>query len=403
MNSSGFHPTCWISFSKTLALAAVVIGCFSVAWAQTARFDGQWTNRTFGSTGKATFTGAVQGEQLTFTFDLDGNVFGVGNPDSVTLTGTFGPGSVVFAANNHPFYGNIRIEFGFDGSMLISFRSVPGPSIDRLEASGTIGVDATNFKANFTVFFEAGSTAVGDIEATQSSGPKAQRLFFAQVGNGGGFKSDLVFPNPTTKTVTGAVSFGDDNGSAISLDSGGVTAQSVPPGETVLFQLGSAVKFSIPPLGVVTLSTSGQGDVKVGSAAVLSDEHIGGVIRFTIPNVGIAGVGESPPLKGFIIPVRRTAGDINTGIAIRNISNKAVNIELSLRSGDREVASTRLDNFPAHGHLARFINELFRAVNTDNFVGTLVVRVSDGELAGTALELGPKPGQFTTLPVIPLR
>ena len=59
-------------------------------------------------------------------------------------------------------------------------------------------------------------------------------------------------------------------------------------------------------------------------------------------------------------------------------------------------------DFPASGHLARFIGELFPFADTDDFEGTLVVEVTGGAVAATALELGPGPGQFTTLPVAPL-
>ena len=41
--------------------------------------------------------------------------------------------------------------------------------------------------------------------------------------------------------------------------------------------------------------------------------------------------------------------------------------------------------------------------DTNDFEGTLVVEVTGGEVAATALELGNQPGQFTTLPVTPLQ
>ena len=56
-------------------------------------------------------------------------------------------------------------------------------------------------------------------------------------------------------------------------------------------------------------------------------------------------------------------------------------------------------NLAAGGHLARFVEELFPEANTQNFHGTLSVEVTGGKVAATALELGSKPGEFTTLPV----
>lgn len=136
-----------------------------------------------------------------------------------------------------------------------------------------------------------------------------------------------------------------------------------------------------------------------------SDAPLGGVIRFSIPGIGIAGVGESQPMSGFITPVRRKGG-INTGIAIRNTELKKVKLELTLRdkSGQTVTNGTKtIADLAAPGHLAQFIHELFPAANTQDFEGTLVVKVTGGKVAATALELGTAAGEFTTLPVTALR
>ncbi len=128
----------------------------------------------------------------------------------------------------------------------------------------------------------------------------------------------------------------------------------------------------------------------MGSARVTATADLGGVIRFSIPDIGIAGVGASQPLSGFIAPVRRKLGGINTGVAIRNTGDQSVALDLKLRTQEGvEVAAASID-------------ELFPGANTDDFVGTLVVQASVGEIVATVLELGDEPGQFTTLPVTPL-
>ena len=126
------------------------------------------------------------------------------------------------------------------------------------------------------------------------------------------------------------------------------------------------------------------------------DGMLGGVVRFNLPGVGIAGVGASQSLTGFIVPVRRTAGGINSGVAIHNTGIAAITIRLSLLDENGVgVATWTIADFAGRGHLAQFINELF--------AGSLVVEVvGEGGIAGTALELGTLPGQFTTLPVTPL-
>lgn len=217
-------------------------------------------------------------------------------------------------------------------------------------------------------------------------------LNFAQFGNGLGFTSDLVLTNSSgTSTSTGKVDFFDDSGRALGMgiSGGGVKTE---------------VDFVLPPWSTKTISTDGAGNLAVGSARVVTDGALGGVVRFTIPGIGIAGVGESKPLAGFIVPVRRKAGGINTGIAMRNPGDSAVTVKLTLRDRQGQAEGTQtLANFPAGGHLARFINDLFEKVNTDNFEGTLIAEVTGGQIAATALELGTAPGEFTTLPVTPLK
>ena len=375
---------------------------------QKIELDGMWNNTSFGSNGSANFALQLQNDQLSLDFNLNGGVFGQGDPPNVSLPGTVGTGGIIFEASNDPFYGDIRFVIGYDTSITASFSEVPSAGIDRVEATGGLlppdgDGGAATITVNYTVFFPGGGQALGVIEAAQTSGPTPVTLFFAQVGNGDGLTSDMVFSNPTDQTVTGVISFGDDAGAPLSFGiSDGSAASASGPGANPTGQAEGTVPFSVAPLATVTISTDGLGGLKVGSAAVLSTGFLGGVIRFSLPGVGIAGVPSSLPLQASIMPVRRVAGGINTGVALRNASGKAVNITVSLREGDVEVASKVLQDFPANGHLAQFINEMFPGVNTDSFAGSLVVRVDGGFVGGTGLELGPDPGQFTTLPVTPI-
>ena len=143
----------------------------------------------------------------------------------------------------------------------------------------------------------------------------------------------------------------------------------------------------------------------VGSAVVNSDSTVRGVVRFNIAGIGIAGVGSSTPLRGFLTPVRRQIGGINTGVAVLNIGAEAVTLNLTLRASDGQTVdngTSIISDFPATGHLAQFIDTLFPDADTSDFEGILVVEVTGGTVAATALELGTSAGQFTTLPVTAL-
>ncbi|MBI4481931.1 MAG: exo-alpha-sialidase [Acidobacteria bacterium] len=233
-----------------------------------------------------------------------------------------------------------------------------------------------------------------DNRLRSATAPAVTELHFAQIGNGLGFTADTVFTNPsTTATANARMEFFDDNGAALSPGILGSTSK-------------STVDFTVPPLGTATFSTDGAGALVVGSAFVASENSLAGVVRFRIPEIGIAGVGESQPMSGFIVPVRRKAGGINTGVAVRNPETKAVSLTLTLRnkSGAAVTNGTKsITSFAARGHFAQFIHELFPGASTDDFEGTLVVQATGGKVAATALELGTSAGEFTTLPVTALK
>jgi len=252
--------------------------------------------------------------------------------------------------------------------------------------------------ANGSFSSSGDSISTSQVTVPQQTPELTEKLFFAQFGNGPGLISDIVLTNPSaTDTISGRVDFLDDNGVPF-------LAGIVGTGET------SSVDFSVAPLGSVTISTDGQGAIAVvGSAVISSEGTLGGVIRFSISGIGIAGVGASQPLSGFVVPVRRVAGGINTGVAIYNTETNSVTLDLTLRDPKGVLVlggTATIADLPAGGHLSKFIGGLgevlFPDADTDDFQGTLVVQVTDGNVATAALELGTVVGEFTTLPVTPL-
>ena len=116
--------------------------------------------------------------------------------------------------------------------------------------------------------------------------------------------------------------------------------------------------FEIPALGMTTFGSDGQEGTRVGSAVVASERRLGGVVRSDISGIGIAGVGSSEPLDGFITPVRRQLEGINTGVAIHNTESQTVTLNLTLRDkqGTLLLNGTKtIEDFSAGGQLAQFI------------------------------------------------
>jgi len=222
---------------------------------------------------------------------------------------------------------------------------------------------------------------------------RTENLYFSQFANGQDFVSELTLTNPSDTSVAGAgIFFYDDLGNPLALSINGAA----PAGSMTV---------SIPPFGAQTLATSGKGPLVAGSIAVSGDLPLGGVVRFKYPGLGVAGVGSNAVSTGFIAPVARSiASGRNTGIAITAVSSSA-SLILVLRDQNGGLISGGQTSIvlPERGHLARFLDELFPSADTAQFEGTVTATVSNGAfVTGVVLEIGAKPGEFTTMPVTPL-
>ena len=223
-------------------------------------------------------------------------------------------------------------------------------------------------------------------------------LEFAHFANGASISSDVVLLNVATTPIGPTLYFADEDGNRIDAES----VVEITRDLEVLADGALSVRTEIEPLGELTISTHGRGDLVVGSARVISDGAIGGVLRFDAPGIGVAGVGASQPLDDALFPARRQAGGINTGVALRNLGAEDVTVSCSLmrRGSVLEDADVPL---AAHGQIARFIDQIFPGTNTSDFVGSVRCTAPDGErFVGLALEMDPDNGIFTTLPVVPV-
>ena len=162
------------------------------------------------------------------------------------------------------------------------------------------------------------------------------------------------------------------------------------------------VQTEMEPLGVLTISTHGRGELVSGSVRVVSDGPIGGMLRFEHPAIGEAVVGAVPPLSDALFPVRRQEGGINTGVALHNLESSPglVRCEL-LREG------VLLDAVPialeANGQTSWLIDQAFPAADTSDFAGAVRCdAVGQGLFSAVALEMDPVNRIFATLPVVPV-
>ena len=228
--------------------------------------------------------------------------------------------------------------------------------------------------------------------------PEVFTLDFAHFANGNGTTSDLVFVNVTPQPILPAIYFYDTEGNPIAAESvvdiTGDLEISEDGGLTVLTEM--------EPLGELTISTHGQGDLVSGSVKVVSGGLIGGMLRFDLPGIGEAVVGASPPVRDALFPVRRQEGGITTGVAIHNLGAEAVEVTCRLMSGGVVLEEVEIP-LEANGQTSWLIDQAFPVADTSDFAGSVRCDVlGQRRFTAVALEMDPGTRVFTTLPVSPV-
>ena len=223
------------------------------------------------------------------------------------------------------------------------------------------------------------------VDGPVKTSPFAQ--FFAQFGDGAALFSQIILSSlDPSMEATVTMIFKDNDGNPRSVDLNG----ELVTGEKTAM---------IPAGGLRSFKTDGLGDLLGGSVTVISDKAVAGVILFGGTS-GLAGVGSSAELPdGFTDPMEtNSASAIDTGIAVMNLEESAVNLNLQLCDRDGAVLASAAAMLPGMGHLAAFLAEFewSTAVDFSDFEGTLKV-TTDGSIAATVIQT--RPGQFATLPV----
>ena len=204
----------------------------------------------------------------------------------------------------------------------------------------------------------------------RGGGGREAALDFAHFANGDDTTSDLVFVNMKTEPsgpaptpfhvaippIRPVLYFYDREGNPIAAES----LVDVTGDLEIREDGGLTVQTQMDPLGVLTISTHGQGEVVTGSVKVVSDGPIGGMLRYDLPHIGEAVVGASPPVGDAIFPVRRQEGGITTGVALHNLESSPglVRCDLMREGVLRDSASIPLE---ANGQTSWLIDQEFPA------------------------------------------
>ena len=226
----------------------------------------------------------------------------------------------------------------------------------------------------------------------------ALALNFAHFANGTGITSEMVLVNVAPHLTRPALYFYDQGGDLI--DAASVVDLT---GDLVVAEDGSlTVHTEMEPLGELTISTHGRGELVSGSVKVVSDGPLGGGVRYSVPGLGVTGVGASPPVWDVLFPARRQEGGIRTAAALHNLGEEAVGVNCRLLSGGVALEEVEIP-LEANGQTSWFIEEAFPTTDTSDFLGS-VRCTAPGSRRFTAIAVETDAAQriFTTLPVVPV-
>ena len=180
-------------------------------------------------------------------------------------------------------------------------------------------------------------------------------------------------------------------------------------GDLVVTEDGAlSIQTEMEPLGELTISTHGRGELVSGSVKVVSEGPIGGVLRYALPGIGVTGVGASQPVRDALFPVRQEGG-LDTAAAIRNLSESELVVTCRLMKEGAVLEETEIP-LAANGQKSQYIEEMFTftftGADVSDFVGSVCCTVpaeGEGMFTGVAVEIDEINRILTTLPVVPVQ
>lgn len=212
---------------------------------------------------------------------------------------------------------------------------------------------------------------------TLSSAMATSTLVFPQLVNGPDVSIITLANSSTTATVSGTLSFFNQNGSArvIQIDNVGAVS--------------SISGISIPPKGTVSYSTTSVGSQDVsGMATFVSDNRAGGVVRFVFGGSQVGVLSAAPQSFGTLL--LNTSGGNDTGVAIANPTSSAINIHLSYVNASGQVVEQvdppELNPLAANGQVAEFVSQFGFSQTANQSTGSIQILVKGaGEFSGLGL------------------
>ena len=153
----------------------------TAAMAQTfnlGMYEGQWDNLTFGSSGDAFLDiQDMGGGSLAATLDLEGSVFGQGNPDPLMFTAMLAGDTVTLDPFSDMTFGDVSGGIDDMGNLSIDLVNAAGGAFALVTLRGTAIGESIQF--DYEIFTAAGTApfAVGEVNLRYIPAPGPLALF----------------------------------------------------------------------------------------------------------------------------------------------------------------------------------------------------------------------------------
>lgn len=153
-----------VTTTTTPPTTTTTSGAREAAEAVAGDYQGEWRNLTFGSSGAASATLTVSGDNLVVVFNLDGQVFGQLDPEPESIglpLDELGSGTV---QGESELFGPFTLTVTADGFQLQA-TAIPAAGIASMTVTGTI--EGGTISGTYDIEFEGGGGANGEFEMTR--------------------------------------------------------------------------------------------------------------------------------------------------------------------------------------------------------------------------------------------
>ncbi|MEO5716574.1 MAG: hypothetical protein ABIT37_24055 [Luteolibacter sp.] len=165
-------------------------------------YTGSWKNKTFGSSGALTVNLTLTKTNASGTFNLDGPVFGGGDPPAIPFNFALksnGSGTFTF---NGTSLGNVKGSVKPDGTLAFTITHIPGGFLTEARINGKFDLSLEKFAGTYEIDNSSGLYATGSIAAHAPKAPVIKAPGKVNVTGAKGEVTAKVVTNTNIKSLT---------------------------------------------------------------------------------------------------------------------------------------------------------------------------------------------------------